>query len=131
MDTILNVAGGLVYVLELICCSDDNDVRVKAVETLAKMQADKLTGPRWSRLIVHYLPPIFAEAARDSPSSCVALFDGTNENPELIWNAETRVKVQKIVRDEAHALRLKQRSDPSVTWKVGWFRCHRPLLFIT
>lgn len=110
------------YILELICCSEDSEVRVKAVETLAKMQADKLTGPRWSRLIVRYLPPIFAEAARDSPASCVSLFDGTNENPELIWNPETRAKVQKIVRDEARALRQRQRTDPSAAWKVLLFQ---------
>ncbi|EJW69800.1 hypothetical protein WUBG_19291, partial [Wuchereria bancrofti] len=50
------------------------------------MQADKLTGPRWSRFIVRFLPPIFTDALRDSPQTALSMFDSTHENPELIWN---------------------------------------------
>lgn len=44
-------------------------MRILAAELLAKMQADKLTGPRWSRFIVRFLPPIFTDALRDSPQT--------------------------------------------------------------
>lgn len=41
--------------------------RIASAELLAKLQCDKLSGPRWNRFITRYLPPIFADALRDSP----------------------------------------------------------------
>lgn len=48
--------------------------RISAAEVLAKLQSDKLTGPRWSRFITRYIPPIFTDAIRDSASTAYFLF---------------------------------------------------------
>jgi hypothetical protein len=38
-----------------------------SAELLAKLQADKLTGPKWTRFMIRYLPCIFADSLRDNP----------------------------------------------------------------
>jgi DnaJ family protein C protein 13 len=45
-----------------------------------------------------FLPPIFMDAMRDSPEASVHMFEGTHENPELIWNDESREKVSDVVK---------------------------------
>jgi DnaJ family protein C protein 13 len=35
---------------------------------------------------------------RDSPEASVHMFEGTHENPELIWNDESREKVSDVVK---------------------------------
>lgn len=65
-------SGGLMYTLHVLCAHRDErpeSSRLLAAELLAKLQADKLTGPRWSRFITRYLPPIFADTLRDSAAS--------------------------------------------------------------
>ncbi|KHJ88496.1 hypothetical protein OESDEN_11708, partial [Oesophagostomum dentatum] len=77
--------GGLLYILSVFCSSEsDPGERLQAAELLTKLQTDKLTGPRWTRFITKFLPPIFADALRDSPNTAITMFDSTNENPELI-----------------------------------------------
>ncbi|EFO23478.1 hypothetical protein LOAG_05008 [Loa loa] len=62
--------GGLLHILNVFFNDQlDPATRILAAELLAKMQADKLTGPRWSRFIVRFLPPIFTDALRDSPQT--------------------------------------------------------------
>lgn len=62
--------GGLMYILSILCLTNsDQGQRLQAAELLAKLQADKLTGPRWTRFIVKFLPEIFADALRDSPNT--------------------------------------------------------------
>ena len=59
--------GGLLYVLNVFCDqSQQPSTRLLAAELLAKLQSDKLTGPRWTRFIVKFLPPIFADSLRDN-----------------------------------------------------------------
>jgi hypothetical protein len=41
--------------------------RMLSSELLAKLQADKLTGPKWTRFLVRFLPNIFADTLRDNP----------------------------------------------------------------
>ena len=65
------------------------------------------------------MPPIFTEATRDSAAGCVALFDSTTENPELIWNDETREKVKRVIQEELDKLFACQKDEPDYTWKVG------------
>lgn len=62
--------GGLLYILSTFFNEQlGPDTRVLAAELLAKLQSDKLTGPRWTRFIVRFLPPIFTDALRDSPQT--------------------------------------------------------------
>ncbi|WKX89857.1 hypothetical protein Q1695_009030 [Nippostrongylus brasiliensis] len=112
--------GGLLYILSVLCCSDsDPGERLLAAELLTKLQSDKLTGPRWTRFITRFLPPIFADALRDSPNTAITMFDSTNENPELIWNDTTRHKVWQIIERGAEQLCRSQSSNPDHKWDTG------------
>ena len=39
------------------------------------------------------------DAIRDNPEAAVHIFEGTHENPELIWNDNSREKVSTTVRE--------------------------------
>lgn len=67
--------GGVIYVLHIFCDekSQTPSIRALAAELLAKLQNDKLSGPRCTRLITKFLPPIFADALRDNSSNA---YDG-------------------------------------------------------
>ena len=44
-----------------------------------------------------FLPTIFVDAMKQNPEAAVAMLDSEHENPELIWNEETRAKVARVV----------------------------------
>lgn len=114
--------GGLLYVLQILCAdrSEQPEVlRLLAAELLAKLQADQLTGPRWTRFIIRYLPPIFADSLRDSPASAIQMFDSNTENPELIWNDSIRQKVKQLVGQQLQELLVAQSRDVSAKWSVN------------
>ncbi|VDK89027.1 unnamed protein product [Litomosoides sigmodontis] len=97
----------------------DPATRILAAELLAKMQADKLTGPRWSRFIMRFLPPIFTDVLRDSPQTALSMFDSTHENPELIWNGAIRSNVKNVVLQELNQLSSLHLQNPCTKWKMG------------
>lgn len=39
------------------------------------------------------------DAMRDNPEAAVHIFEGTHENPELIWNDSSRERVSTTVRE--------------------------------
>lgn len=41
-----------------------------------------------------FLPQIFIDAMNDNPEASVTMFEGNHENPELVWNDDTREKVR-------------------------------------
>ncbi|KIH43137.1 hypothetical protein ANCDUO_26864 [Ancylostoma duodenale] len=47
------------------------------------------------------------------------MFDSTNENPELIWNEATRVKVRQIIERGVDELYRAQSSNPDHKWDTG------------
>ena len=71
--------------------------REKSAEVLSKMVMDKLVGPKVRICVTRFLPTIFLDAMKQSPEAAVSMLDSEHENPELIWNEDTRKKV-----DEAH-----------------------------
>uniref|UniRef100_A0A0M3J3X1 DnaJ homolog subfamily C member 13 (inferred by orthology to a human protein) n=1 Tax=Anisakis simplex TaxID=6269 RepID=A0A0M3J3X1_ANISI len=99
--------------------ADSGEDRIRAAELLAKLQTDKLTGPRWSRFITRYLPPVFTDALRDSPQAAISMLDSKSENPELIWDDETRAKVKMIIKNELNQLYTMQQNDLSAKWNSG------------
>ncbi|ULU09193.1 hypothetical protein L5515_000042 [Caenorhabditis briggsae] len=111
--------GGLMYILSILCLTNsDQGQRLQSAELLAKLQADKLTGPRWTRFINKFLPAIFADALRDSPNTALQMFDSSNEHPELIWNENTRKKVKEIIDKEVETLYQKHIKDPTAKWNT-------------
>lgn len=93
------VPGAVIYILDLFCNSNNIQVRETAAELLAKMSSDKLAGPKVKLDLSKFLPRLFSEAIRDSPKQCVHMFESKQENPELIWDDETKAKVSRMVAE--------------------------------
>ena len=70
-----------------------------AAELLAKMSSDKLAGPKVKLDLSKFLPQLFSEAIRDAPKQCVHMFESKQENPELIWDENTKAKVSRMVAE--------------------------------
>lgn len=91
--TLLLSAGAALYLLDLFCNSSIATVREKTAELLARMVADKLVGPKVRLMVSHFLPTLFLDAMREAPHTCIHMFEGTHENPELIWDVDARQRV--------------------------------------
>lgn len=89
--------GAIIYLLDLFCNSTNSQIRLACAELLARMSADKLVGPKVRLCLATFLPPIFADAMRDSPETSVTMFEQAHEHPELIWDQEAKDRVCLIV----------------------------------
>ena len=56
---------------------------------------DKLVGPKVRICVTRFLPNIFLDAMKQNSEAAVGMLDSEHENPELIWNEDTRKKVRK------------------------------------
>ena len=56
--------------------------------------------------VTKFLPTIFVDAMKQNPEAAVAMLDSEHENPELIWNEETRAKVARVVGEVGVAFNL-------------------------
>ncbi|KAJ9591559.1 hypothetical protein L9F63_001913 [Diploptera punctata] len=110
--------GAVLYLLDLFCNSSVPAVREKTAELLARMGADKLVGPKVRLTLGRFLPAVFADAMRDSPQTCVHMFEGKHENPELIWDVNTRSRVSNNIADLREEHFVMQKHNPQVNWKV-------------
>jgi DnaJ family protein C protein 13 len=90
--------GGILYLLNIFANNNLAQVRQKSAELFGKMMSDKLTGPKIRLDLQRFLPPLFMDAMKDSPEAAVLTFEGTYENPELIWNDETRKNVAEKIK---------------------------------
>ena len=95
----INLSGAVIYILDLFCNSNNAQIRETAAELLAKMSSDKLAGPKVKLDISKFLPRLFSEALRDAPKQCVQMFESKQENPELIWDDDTKAKVSRMVAE--------------------------------
>jgi DnaJ family protein C protein 13 len=110
--------GAILYLLTLYANSMNTEVREKSAELLSKMTSDKLSGPRIKLLLCKFLPNLFIDAMKDSPQTAVHLFDGNQENPELIWNDEARTCLCNTLRKMSEELFAEQVNNPSSIWKL-------------
>ncbi|KAH0503542.1 DnaJ-like protein subfamily C member 13 [Microtus ochrogaster] len=110
--------GALIYLLDMFCNSTHPQVRSQTAELFAKMTADKLIGPKVRITLMKFLPSVFMDAMRDNPEAAVHIFEGTHENPELIWNDSSRDKVSTTVREMMLEHFKNQRDNPDVNWKL-------------
>uniref|UniRef100_A0A2D4PC99 DnaJ homologue subfamily C GRV2/DNAJC13 N-terminal domain-containing protein n=7 Tax=Micrurus TaxID=8634 RepID=A0A2D4PC99_MICSU len=65
-----------------------------------------------------FLPSVFMDAMRDNPEAAVHIFEGTHENPELIWNDNSREKVSTTIREMMLEYFKLQRDNPDINWKL-------------
>ncbi|XP_023317683.1 dnaJ homolog subfamily C member 13 isoform X2 [Trichogramma pretiosum] len=112
------IKGAVIYVLDLFCNSNNIQIRELAAELLAKMSSDKLAGPKVKLDISKFLPYLFSEAIRDSPKQCVQMFETQHENPELIWDDETKAKVCASVSELKSEFYKLQKNDEKVILKL-------------
>ncbi|XP_019858666.1 PREDICTED: dnaJ homolog subfamily C member 13 [Amphimedon queenslandica] len=110
--------GALIYLLNLFCNSQNSSVREQTANLFAKMITDKLVGPRVRIVLGKFLPYIFMDAMRDSAEAAVIMFENTQENPELIWNDESREKVSDMIQTMTNEFFLQQKDNPEIIWKL-------------
>ncbi|XP_077081132.1 dnaJ homolog subfamily C member 13 isoform X1 [Siphateles boraxobius] len=110
--------GALIYLLDLFCNSTHPQVRTQTAELFSKMTSDKLVGPKVRLTLVRFLPAVFMDAMRDNPEAAVHIFEGTHENPELIWNDSSRETVSTTVREMMLEHFKQQKDNPDVNWKL-------------
>lgn len=110
--------GAVIYLLDLYCNSGSSQIREMSAELLARMNADKLVGARVKLALQIFLPPIFADAMRDSAQTAITMFEQSQEHPELIWDQETKNRVCETVaklRNEHYDI---QSQNPTVLWSI-------------
>uniref|UniRef100_A0A8C7UW68 J domain-containing protein n=1 Tax=Oncorhynchus mykiss TaxID=8022 RepID=A0A8C7UW68_ONCMY len=127
--------GALIYLLDLFCNSTHPQVRSQTAELFSKMTSDKLVGPKVRpcflspsslslsppqvRLtLMRFLPGVFMDAMRDNAEAAVHIFEGTHENPELIWNDGSRETVSTTVREMMLEHFKQQKDNPDVSWRL-------------
>ncbi|XP_050073180.1 dnaJ homolog subfamily C member 13 [Anopheles maculipalpis] len=112
-----HMKGAVIYLLDLFCNSNNPAIREQCAELLAKMNADKLSGPKVRITMCKYVPLVFLDAMIDSTSVAVQMYESTHEHPELIWNDEIRACVSDAVRDMADSFHVQQKRNPKVAWR--------------
>lgn len=110
--------GAIVYLLDLFCNATNPTTRERTAELFAKMLSDKLVGPKVRIILSKFLPGIFMDAMRDSPEASVHMFEGSHENPELIWNDESREKVSGEVKKMKNRHYKAQRENIDIKWSL-------------
>ncbi|XP_042910016.2 dnaJ homolog subfamily C member 13 isoform X1 [Parasteatoda tepidariorum] len=110
--------GAVIYLLNLFCNASSPDIRELTAGLLAKMTSEKLFGPKIRLTLLKFLPSLFIDAVKDSPETAVHMFEGTQENPELIWNDESRENLCSIVEEMANEHYKVQKDDPQIQWKA-------------
>ncbi|XP_026104621.1 dnaJ homolog subfamily C member 13-like isoform X4 [Carassius auratus] len=110
--------GALIYLLDLFCNSTHPQVRTQTADLFSKMTSDKLVGPKVRLTLMRFLPGVFMDAMRDNPEAAVHIFEGTHENPELIWNDSSRETVSTSVREMMLEHFKQQKDNPDVSWKL-------------
>ncbi|GFQ70979.1 dnaJ homolog subfamily C member 13 [Trichonephila clavata] len=112
-----NIKGAVIYLLNLFCNATNPTIRELTAGLLGKMTSEKLIGPKLRITLTKFLPVLFLDAMKDSPETAVHIFEGTQENPELIWNDESRESLCSIVEKLANEHYKIQKDDPQAQWK--------------
>lgn len=109
--------GVVIYLLDQFCNSNNGQIRETCAELLAKMTADKLSGPKVRITVQKFLPGVFLDAMIDSPSISVQMFESEHEHPELIWNEKVRNRVALIVKRMSEEFSRQQMHNPDHQWR--------------
>ena len=93
--------GGVITLVYLFCNAQDQTVREKSADVLCKMSGDKLMGPKVRIALSKFLPEIFLDAMKKSVEACIQMFEGCHENPELMWNDDSRKRLTVVTKRRA------------------------------
>ncbi|KYQ94058.1 DnaJ like protein [Tieghemostelium lacteum] len=90
-------------IINLLSIFSNNQItmeqRVKSCAVLGRMIIDKVHGPKVMLLISKFIPPVFNSTMSEDPQQTVLVFDSQHENPELIWNANTRAQLSESIKE--------------------------------
>ncbi|BFG03467.1 dnaJ homolog subfamily C member 13 [Drosophila madeirensis] len=109
--------GAAIYLMDMFCNSRNPQIREMCAEILAKMTADRLSGPKVRITISKFLPTLFIDAMVESPATSVQLFESIHEHPELIWNDNTRSIVCDAVAEACDRFYQLQKANARHVWK--------------
>ncbi|GAM17197.1 hypothetical protein SAMD00019534_003720 [Acytostelium subglobosum LB1] len=91
---------GMLYLLDIFSNNQIQlESRVKACAVLGRMVVDKVHGPKVSLLLSKFMPPVFTSTMGEDPQQTVMVFDADHENPELIWNNNTRAQFRDVIQN--------------------------------
>ncbi|XP_003371952.1 putative DnaJ domain protein [Trichinella spiralis] len=119
VDQLLKSGCGIYFLMLFSSSQIELEVRCKVTQLLAKLQTNRLHGPRWQRFISKLLPPIFAMYMKDSAASAITAFDFDSQNPELVWNNKLRSHAQKVIENlTVEFLDSFADADPAEQWTI-------------
>ncbi|KRZ86633.1 DnaJ -like protein subfamily C member 13 [Trichinella sp. T8] len=146
VDQLLKSGCGIYFLMLFSSSQIELEVRCKVTQLLAKLQTNRLHGPRWQRFISKLLPPIFTMYMKDSAASAVTAFDCTyifsffnnsdnnniekvsvpvkflsvdSQNPELVWNNKLRSHARKVIENlTVEFLDSFADADPAEQWTI-------------
>ncbi|KRX78176.1 DnaJ -like protein subfamily C member 13 [Trichinella sp. T6] len=119
VDQLLKSGCGIYFLMLFSSSQIELEVRCKVTQLLAKLQTNRLHGPRWQRFISKLLPPIFTMYMKDSAASAVTAFDFDSQNPELVWNNKLRSHARKVIENlTAEFLDSFADADPAEQWTI-------------
>jgi DnaJ homolog subfamily C member 13 len=113
--------GGLLYLLNIFTNGTSASTRQKCAELFGKLIGDKLTGPKIRLIMNRFLPPLFMDAMKENAETALITFEGTYENPELIWNEDARKRVCEALRamaDRLYAKQIAASGGTEVKWEI-------------
>ncbi|EGC29101.1 hypothetical protein DICPUDRAFT_159366 [Dictyostelium purpureum] len=112
---------GLLYLIDVF---SNNQIvmenRIKAVGVLGRMIMDKVHGPKVALLIGKFIPPVFNSTMSEDPQQTVMVFDAQHENPELIWNNNTRAILKDTLTkmEKEYQAQVIAAKSFNVQWKL-------------
>ncbi|KRX56670.1 DnaJ -like protein subfamily C member 13 [Trichinella sp. T9] len=119
VDQLLKSGCGIYFLMLFSSSQIELEVRCKVTQLLAKLQTNRLHGPRWQRFISKLLPPIFTMYMKDSAASAVTAFDFDSQNPELVWNNKLRSHARKVIENlTVEFLDSFADADPAEQWTI-------------
>jgi DnaJ family protein C protein 13 len=104
--------------LHIFATTRKQENREDCCVAIAKSFSDKLNGPKVFLRACKIMPAVILETMKENPTQACQLFEMSQENPELVWNAETRSRCVEICsKAKSHILETLL-GDPAAYWKM-------------
>jgi DnaJ family protein C protein 13 len=110
--------GMYVILLHVFGTSRNPDTKEAACVCMSKACADKLNGPKVRLRSMKLMPVVFLETMKENPTQCCQMFETWQENPELVWNAESRDRcVAELAKCKSNLIDAVTH-DPCAHWRI-------------
>ena len=121
--------GAFVHVLYLFACNEivvDNgrsglderlgwgdQRRALAGTLLYRLASDRQHSNAVNAQLAKFMPAVFLATLAEDSLGTIRVFDGTHDNPELIWNASMRAELRSAIEHVSDEALAAQRLDPT------------------